>query len=162
LDAHGRPHISYYDQTNQALKHATKYAQSDLSPSVKTAHQANVRAGATITYTIRLVNLGDLYQSTPFTLTDPIPLNTTYVPGSAQVSEGTIGHDEGITWIGTITGAQSLTATYALSVDPALTQPTAIVNIATLTGDPAGSLTLSATVLVNPLTTFLPLVARDG
>jgi uncharacterized repeat protein (TIGR01451 family) len=135
--------------------------QPDLSSSTKTAHPSRVQAGERVTFTIRLVNRGDLYQSTPFTLTDPIPPDAAYVPGSAQASEGVIDDEEGITWKGTIAGMQSLTATYALAVDPELAGPTAIVNTAALTGDPSGPRTLSAAVLVNPLATFLPLVARD-
>ena len=82
-----------------------------------------MQAGATVTYTIRLVNRGDLYTSTPFALTDTIPPGTTYVPGSARASEGTISDGKGITWNGTIAGMQSLTATYAVTVDPALAGP---------------------------------------
>jgi uncharacterized repeat protein (TIGR01451 family) len=160
LDHYGRPHISYYDRVNRALKHAIQFASSDLSSSLKTAYPTRVRAGETVTYTIQLVDRGDLYQSTPFALADPIPPNTTYVPNSARASGGEISYASGITWNGTVSGAQSLTATFALVVDPTLDRPTAIVNTAVLTGSFAGPLDLSATIVVNPLEAFLPLAAK--
>jgi uncharacterized repeat protein (TIGR01451 family) len=162
LDGSGRPHISYYDRAHQALKYATLSVPPDLASSVKAAYPLQLNAGGIVTYTLRVANGGNLYQSAPFTLTDPIPLHTSYVPGSAQASGGTIRVAEGITWVGSVAGMQSLVATYALRVSPAWTQPTAIVNRATLVGDPTGPLTLSAVVLVNPLEAFLPLVAKDG
>ena len=154
LDAGGHPHISY--QGDGDLKYAVGPLQPDLSPSAKIASKTQVQAGDTITYTIRLVNSGAL--STTFTLTDAIPLHTTYVPGSAWAGGGDITDTDGITWAGTITGSTSLTATFEVTVSATVTERTAIVNVATLTGDPDGPLTLRAGTFINPLETFLPLM----
>jgi len=160
LDADRRPHISYHDRINRALKYAVGYVSPDLSLSTKIVSRSQIEAGDTITYTVQLVNSGDL--STPFTLTDPIPLHTTYMPASAGASGGEITDTDGITWTGIITGSTNLNATFAVTVDATLTQPTAIINVATLTGDPTGSLTLEATAIVNALEAFLPLILKNG
>jgi uncharacterized repeat protein (TIGR01451 family) len=60
--------------------------QPDLSPSYKSVSLGNVEPGERLTYSLILRN------SSPFTatalVTDPIPANTTYVPGTAQASDG--------------------------------------------------------------------------
>jgi hypothetical protein len=102
-----------------------------------------------------------LLLSTTFTLTDPIPLHTTYVSGSVRVVGGVVTDTDGIIWSGTLTGTTSLTATFAVTVDATLTQPTAILNAATLMGDPDGPLVLRATAIVNALEVFMPLIFRN-
>jgi uncharacterized repeat protein (TIGR01451 family) len=57
----------------------------DLSTSSKTASQSAVDAGDTLTYTLILRNTGPV--AALAALTDPIPLHTVYVPGSAQASD---------------------------------------------------------------------------
>jgi hypothetical protein len=45
--------------------------------------------------------------------------------------------------------------------DAALTQPTAILNAATLEGDPDGPIVLRAAAIINALETLVPLVFRN-
>jgi uncharacterized repeat protein (TIGR01451 family) len=136
----------------------TQVAPLDLSLSAKTASQVWVARGEPIAYTIELVNSG--YLSTTFAVSDPIPLHTTYVPGSAWASTGAIIDTDGIAWSGTITESTQVSATFAVTASATLTQPVVVVNTATLTGDPGGPLALQAMVLVDPQQMFLPVVVR--
>ena len=132
----------------------------DLSASFKRVEPRRVGAGERITYTLQIVNQGS--GSTAFSLDDPVPAHTTYVPGSAWASGGTISDTAGILWTGTVTASSSLTATFAVTIDGDLTQPTAIVNEATLEGDPAGPLTLRADLITDAYEFYLPLILRSG
>ncbi len=157
LDAAGLPHISYGGSGD--LKYAF-YSTLDLSASFKRVEPRRVGAGERITYTLQIVNQGS--GSTAFSLDDPVPAHTTYVPGSAWASGGTISDTAGILWTGTVTASSSLTATFAVTIDGDLTQPTAIVNEATLEGDPAGPLTLRADLITDAYEFYLPLILRSG
>jgi uncharacterized repeat protein (TIGR01451 family) len=156
LDADGQPHISYYDYGD--LKYA--YNAPDLSASFKWVEPRRVKAGERISYTLGIVNHGSM--STTFTLDDPVPAHTTYVPGSAWASGGTISDTADIQWTGTVTAGSSLTATFAVTIDGDLSQPTAIVNVATLEGDPSGPLTLRADIIADAYEFYLPLVFYYG
>jgi uncharacterized repeat protein (TIGR01451 family) len=165
LDADGRPHISYYavypnDYDGRGdLKYAY-YLGPDLSTSVKTVEPRRAEAGERITYTLEIVNLGP--GSAAFSLDDPAPAHTTYVPGSAWASGGIISDTAGIQWTGTATASSSLTATFAVTIDGDLSQPTAIINVATLEGHQTGPLTLRAGVIVDAYEFYLPLILRSG
>ena len=57
-----------------------------FSASAKTVSPSGMRfTGEVLTYTIGIVNSGDL-TSTATALSDPIPAGTTYIPGSAQLT----------------------------------------------------------------------------
>jgi uncharacterized repeat protein (TIGR01451 family) len=60
--------------------------QPNLSQSHKSVSQASVEEGDVISYTITLRNSNPVAASA--VLTDPLPLHTVYVPGSAQASDG--------------------------------------------------------------------------
>lgn len=157
-DAAGNIFLSYsYDKNT--LRYATRSSAAELALSTKGVSPANVNAGERLTYTLQLINLSAL-SSTTFSVVDPIPANTIYVPGSAWASSGNITESGGITWTGTISAATSLTATFVVTTSSALTLPTVITNTATLTGDPAGPLTLQAVAFVNHFPFFLPMVAK--
>ena len=134
----------------------------DLSGSGKAVTPRDPAAGDRLTYTL---NVSTISQGTLFTLTDPIPLSTTYVTDSAWASAGTITHaGDRITWQGVISPNATITATFAVQVDPLVPTRTAIVNTAVLTGadDPHGPYTLRAIVIIDPLDFFFPMVARSG
>jgi uncharacterized repeat protein (TIGR01451 family) len=160
LDQDGCVHISYYDGLMGDLRYAMRCPSSDLSPSVKRVTPRQVEAGQRMTYTLEVVNAGT--ELTSFTVSDSIPEHTVYVPDSAWASGGTISDTSGILWTGDIGALTSLTATFAVTIDGGLTQPTAIVNEATLEGDPAGPLTLRAGVIIDPYEFYLPLILRNG
>ena len=136
LDGSGYPHISYHgrdDYHNEGLRYAVG-DRPDLSQSAKTVSPLHPTPGERVTYTLALANSG--YGPATFTLTDPLPLHATYVPGSAWANGGTITAANGITWTGLISPGFHLTATFAVTVDAAITLPTAVVNSAVLSGDP--------------------------
>ena len=161
LDGSGCPHISYWDETAADLHYATGCFPPDLSSSAKRAGSPHAAPGDRITYTIDVVNSGD--KPIGFALADPFPALTTYVPGSAWVSSGTLTvmAGIGITWTGAIDASTHLTATFAVTITATITQPLVIVNIATLSGDPAGPHALYSTVIVNGRLLYLPLIVKN-
>jgi uncharacterized repeat protein (TIGR01451 family) len=77
----------------------------DPSPSIKEVDKSEALAGDVLTYTVHVENASLI--SDTFTLVDPIPTNTTYVPGSLTYTLGTAGYDAGsdiITWAGNLPG----------------------------------------------------------
>ncbi len=76
----------------------------DLSTSTKKADRTQATVGEVVRYDFILENTG-LLAATGATLTDPIPANTTYVPGSLTYTLGTGGYDpvnDVITWTGSL------------------------------------------------------------
>jgi uncharacterized repeat protein (TIGR01451 family) len=157
LDGRGDPHMTYFLLEGD-LRYARGHLHADLSSSAKVG-QRGVEPGERLAYTISLVNSGR--EPTAFALTDPIPAHTTYAPGSLWASGGAIDAGEGISWTGTITGFEHLTATFAVTVEGALTQPATIANVATLEGDPLGPLALPARNVVNGVRLYLPVVYKS-
>ncbi len=114
--------------------------------------------GETITYTITLRNSGT--DDGTAVVTDPIPADTTYVPGSA--ANGAV-YDSGqnqITWNGVIPGAGEQSFSFAVTIDPGLIDFTIIQNDALLSGD-GSDRTLTNLIAVNGLHTYLPVVAKN-
>jgi uncharacterized repeat protein (TIGR01451 family) len=75
----------------------------DASPSVKWVNKSEALAGDVLTYTIRVENGSAI--SDVFTMSDPIPANATYVPGSLTYTLGTAGYDpvdQAVVWAGTV------------------------------------------------------------
>ena len=145
----------------RALQLSSGSAHAGHSPSFPTSHrpsQAQPGAadfGNVITYTLTLIGSG-----APITLTDAIPPGAAYVAGSASrqpefgvVLSGTTG----ITWTGTLTAAEVLQVTFAVTVTA--TGPQAIVNRARL-DDGQGTIERTATTLANGLEVYLPLVRK--
>ncbi len=121
----------------------------DLSTSSKTVSQSAAGAGDTLTYTLILRNTGPIAASA--VLTDPIPLHTVYVPGSAQASDlspVTLVGDE-LHWSGQVVSGTPVTIQYAVQVQSAAIG-TSIENIASLS-DGRGNITMiQATAVYNP------------
>jgi hypothetical protein len=147
LDGRGDPHIAYQLlEGDLQITHGHRHA--DLSASAKVG-----RAGIE-----PVVNSGQ--EPTAVVLTDPLPPLTTYVPGSLWANDGAVEAGQGITWTGTVGAFGHLTATFAVTVTSMLTQPAMIDNVATLTGDVLGPLTLPARNVVGGVPLYLPLVFR--
>jgi len=73
----------------------------DASPSAKRVNKGEAVAGEALTYTIRVENRSTF--SGTFSLRDPIPTGTSYVPGSLTSSLGVGGYSpaqQAITWTG--------------------------------------------------------------
>ena len=111
--------------------------------------------GNTLVYTLTLVGSG-----VPITLTDAIPAGAAYVAGSASANPafGSLVHNStGITWTGTLTAAEALQVTFAVTVTT--TGPQTIVNRARLRDD-QGTMERTATTLANGLEVYLPVVRK--
>jgi len=134
---------------------------TSLSASHKQAEPTEPAPADLLTYTLNVVAVRQGY---PFTLTDPIPLSTTYVADSVWASAGTITQTGGlVTWWSVVSSYTTLTATFAVQVDPTVPTLTAILNTATLTGtgDADSPYTLWKTTFVGPLHAYLPLLMRS-
>jgi uncharacterized repeat protein (TIGR01451 family) len=132
---------------------ADEYAEIDLSASRKGVHPDQAAAGEVLTYTIVLVNEGNL-RSVDTLLVDAIPTQTTYISGSAETSAGLLTAGDSIGWSGTLTPYQPVTITFAVTLGEA----SAVRNTAVVTDAKGGVTTLRA--LVNVRWSYLPLILR--
>jgi PKD repeat protein len=100
------------------------------------------------TYSIVLDSLDNV---TGNQVNDPIPSETSYVPGSAWASSGEVGFSEGtVTWNGDLSTAAPITITFAVTPTAASCLP--ITNTALLTTGQGVNVSMSATsVITGPL-----------
>jgi len=97
--------------------HRTGTGTPDLTTSTKTADKTVVPAGAQVQYTIRVVNSSAITATTA-AFADPIPVDTTYVPGSVTgagaVFTPTLGGVLGpaIVWTNSVPANGSRTVTF--------------------------------------------------
>ncbi len=113
---------------------------ADLSNSYKQADKTDVLAGEVVVYDFGLQNTGFL-TATGATLTDTIPPNVVYVPGSLSCGVpgtlvyplGSCGYASGIvTWTGDIAPGDSFSLTFAVTLPVALPDRTPVTNTAQL------------------------------
>ena len=91
----------------------------DLSTSIKRASAAVVSSASRLTYTIVLTNGGSSVAG-GVTLTDVIPISTTYVPGSLSGNGATYNLSRNrIEWSGAVSATRSITLSYAVTVNAA-------------------------------------------
>lgn len=92
---------------------------------------ANVHPGDVATYTLQIRNTGT-GPSSVTTVTDPIPADTDYVPGSAAVQGGGIlnANASHVNWSGTINAGSAVTITYQVQLTTLL--DSLIVNTVTI------------------------------
>jgi len=95
-------------------------ATGNLELSSKAATPATTVPGGVITWTVTVRNTG--LEATPASVIDPIPLNTSYVPGSAVATVGTVSYDSATNRILWQSGAplgvnQAAVITFATQVD---------------------------------------------
>ncbi len=134
---------------------------TNLSGSYKGVAPAAPEPDDFLTYTLHVVAAGE---GCPFTLTDSIPLSTTYVTDSAWASAGTITQVGSlIQWWGVVSPYTTFTGTFVVRVGATVPTPTVILNTATLTGtgDVDSPYSLQATTIVGALRCYLPLVLRS-
>lgn len=107
----------------------------------KTAQDLNgvyLECGDTIKYTVTISNSGTLAQgdNPGNEFEDTIPANTTYVPGSATATSGTISYsNEKIIWNGNIPVNSSAALTFEVTVNQGLQNGTVISNQGTVYWD---------------------------
>ena len=100
--------------------------------SEKSADKATVKAGEELTYTITVTNIGDVdYEG--ITISDEIPMNTTYKEGSASAG-ATLTGDE-LVWTVDVPFGESAAVSFTVVVDEDLTDVASIRNSAVVTGD---------------------------
>jgi uncharacterized repeat protein (TIGR01451 family) len=123
--------------------------QPDLSSSYKAANLTNVEAGDTLTYTLFLRNRSAVTASA--VLTDPIPAYTTYVPGSAQASDGSAVTVDGgqLSWSGQVITGTPVVIQFAVEVQAAAVG-TPIANVAVLDDGLGNVMELAADSIYNP------------
>jgi uncharacterized repeat protein (TIGR01451 family) len=88
----------------------------DLSSSYKTVNPREAGAGEVVTFTIVLRNTGTS-GALNTTLSDAIPVQTTYVPASAHATSGMVTDGDGIGWTGTVPAGGSVTITFQVTVN---------------------------------------------
>jgi len=131
----------------------------NLSTSAKQVDKSTAEPGDTLAYTITLSNTGAADAST-VSVKDPIPANTTYVPGSASATSGTITDTEGIQWTGSVAANGSVAITFQVAIDTDLTEPMAIVNTATIDDGVNPAFERRAVTIVNGHSVYLPLIMK--
>jgi len=135
-------------------------ASVDLTASHLTVDKAIADPGETLTYELVLINGGSA-DGVDIAVVNPIPAYTAYVPGSLTASSGQALYDgSNITWTGDVPAGGRVTVSFAVTVDAQLTDPMAIVDVATVTyaGD---AIERRATTLVNALEVYLPLILKS-
>ena len=110
-----------------AVWNATSLASLEMKVNLTRA-----RPGQTLMYQLKVRNLSPAPQ--PFTVSDPIPVNTTYVSGSYYNAV-----TNSIEWTGTIGVNQTRVSVFSVKVNAGTSAGTVITNNATLTDDASGS-----------------------
>jgi uncharacterized repeat protein (TIGR01451 family) len=108
---------------------------------------SKVNPGDTLTYTISVKNNGP---ATSIQVSDPLPVDTVYVPGSATGGAIYDSANNRVTFqLGTLGTGQTATFSFQAKINPAPLQSSTIQNMATLTyGSSAFPALLSASTLV--------------
>jgi len=135
--------------------------------STKQVSRPMAWAGDRLTYTIRLVNTGDLVTNAVL-LTDVVPAELTYVAGTLTATSGVADSASVPTlrWSGVLSPTPIVTITYAVTVTygqgSTLILPRAITNSAVVFVAGSQPFTLTARVVSPPYATHLPVVMRQN
>jgi uncharacterized repeat protein (TIGR01451 family) len=130
--------------------------------SVKTASTITPTLGDTVAYTITVQNLTAPLTAAVY-ITDTIPTGLTYVGGSLDVVGGTGTYNANapeLTWSGVLSPTGAVTMTYQVQVTAV--DPGEIVNTATIDAPGYQTITVTETILVNPLQVWVPFVLRSA
>lgn len=129
----------------------------DLTTSIKSASRATAAQGDTVTYTIVLRNTGGPLAASA-RVTDTLPGGLNYVGGSFAATLGTVqAAPPVLKWTGVMSTTPVVTLTYAATV--IAVGPISLVNSAEIEFD-GTVLSRSATVIVDGLTLYLPLILK--
>ena len=130
--------------------------------STKTASVATATYGEAVTYTVSIQNLTAPVTATVY-LTDTVPAGLSYVPGTLTATGGTGSAIEGaapdLTWTGMLSPTAAVTVTYVTTVTTSAPQ---VIDAPALIVVPGyETLTITATITINPYQVWLPLVLRE-
>ncbi len=134
------------------------FLQGTLHGSSKSVQPTLPEAGDVLTYTIQLKNPGPDLPTV--VMTDTLPTGLQYL-GNLWASAGTYGESGAvITWTGAVSRGSPVTITFNAAVDEEITSPQVIVNIARLDDGQGNIWSRQATVIVNGLRSYLPVVLK--
>ncbi|HLF24714.1 MAG TPA: PQQ-dependent sugar dehydrogenase [Anaerolineae bacterium] len=153
--------LRYSDNDNGAVYKITSAAPADLSTSQKSASNTAPAFGERVTYTIVLRNTGAPFSNT-LRLTDTVPAGLAYLPGSLGATRGApdASAAPALKWSGVMSNVSVVTVTYAVTVSTGITQT--INNTVTINPGLQAPFTRSASILVNGLRWYLPVVFKNG
>ena len=123
----------------------------NLSTSEEFVIPELVAPGGTLTYTINLENLG-LDDDPTVTLSDSIPVSTTYLTGSLVFPSGEGGYDPAtgvITWTGAVNIGTPISIKFEVNVESGASDGQQIVNTTSVHDGSGNEYTLVATSTVN-------------
>lgn len=131
----------------------------NFSQSSKIISTSNALVGETVTYTIHLVRTGATLAD-QLHLTDVVPAGMSYVSGSLHASVGTVDASQAPTlkWTGSMLNMSQVDIWYSANVTRATSD--GIQNMAILDAGSSGQFTLSAMLIVNGKSEFLPIIKR--
>jgi uncharacterized repeat protein (TIGR01451 family) len=161
----GPPDVGAFEYGQPWPEYGPRVWLPDLSPSVKQASHPTPGFGETVTYTILLRNTGALFTHT-IRLTDTVPPGLGYVTGSLTGTLGTPDDNAAPTlrWSGVLSSTPAVTVTYAVTVSlPGGTaQIQRISNVATISAEPIGVFTRTATIIANGRAVYLPIILKGA
>ncbi|MGH8247651.1 MAG: PQQ-dependent sugar dehydrogenase, partial [Gammaproteobacteria bacterium] len=148
------------DYSNGRVHKIVSAASADLSASQKSASDSAPSPSQVITYTIVLRNSGAAFANT-VRLTDTIPAGLTYQAGSLTATLGTPDDSSAptLTWNGVMSNTLVATVTYAVTVSAVTAQT--ISNTVTIHPDFSAPFARSATILVNALQLYMPVILKN-
>jgi uncharacterized repeat protein (TIGR01451 family) len=127
--------------------------------SQKTASAITPTYGQIVTYTVVVQNLTAPATATVY-LTDTLPSGIVYIPGTLTATRGTVSAAASLYWTGSISDAHAVTITYAVTVTHAGT-PRVISNTATVAVPGYQTFDLTAIIVANGYSVYLPVVMRQ-
>jgi uncharacterized repeat protein (TIGR01451 family) len=149
----------YWKSVDGAIT-ALQTSWSGLSIS-KSASTSTAEFGETVTYKITIQDYRGILTDSVY-LTDTIPLELEYIPGTFTASAGKVDDSAApvLTWSGNLLAPANVTITYDANVieqDPALIRNTAIIDIG-----PSTELYIrTAFIIANGYTVYLPMIFKE-
>ena len=131
---------------------------SNLAASTMQASNPAPAAGQNVTFTILLQNPGLVLDTV--SITNALPSGLSFA-GNLTASSGSANESGGvISWQGAVTSAVPVTIQFDVLVSAAISSPQAIVNTALIDDGDGNVIQREATIIVNGLRSFLPVVAK--
>ncbi len=131
-----------------------------LDNSTKSVSNPAPVPGDSLSYSILLNNPGSLLKNV--TLTDTLPLDVSYA-GSLWASSGLVDFNSGtVTWRGEVASTAPVTVLFDVTVTDQITGTQVIINTASLNDGQGNVLQRKAVVIVNGVSTYLPVMVRGA